>query len=359
MKKQYLRLFALFLVLSIAFVAVLVPLNSTAYAQENCPNWQGNYWNNQTFSGNPTLVRTDPAIGFNWVFGSPDPSIPVDHFSARWYNTVTFGGGVYRFRAGADDGIRVAIDGTLVLNRFTDAGGFVAQTADVPLSAGAHKIIVDYYEDSGAAGVQFDWTTLSGSPSSCAASTTTGTAVPGATLVPGATAVPADISQFSISKIWAFVRVQSANVRTSPDASSNSLALVYYGSQYRVVAQNGANTWFVIEIAPGRRGWVYRRTVYLYGGDWTKLPFTHQAIIPPAGPADIRGEARIPALVRSGPSIRADKLGVINQGDDFQVLKLSLNRAWILVNAHGLQGWIYLPNVKVIFGDLGLIPYGN
>src|SRR5258708_39415840 len=73
MKKQYLRLFALFLVLSIAFVAVLVPVNSTAYAQENCPNWQGNYLKNKNFSGNPTLVVTDPAIDFYLIFGSAEP----------------------------------------------------------------------------------------------------------------------------------------------------------------------------------------------------------------------------------------------------------------------------------------------
>jgi PA14 domain len=344
MKNQYLRIFTPCLVLTIALVAVFLPVGRIAFAQETGSNWQGNYWNNQTFSGNPTIVRTDPSIVFNWAGGSPDPAIPADHFSVRWYNTITFAAGTYRFSGGADDGIRVALDGNLIINRFTDAGSFTTTTADETLTAGPHQIIVDYFEDTGNAGVLFTWTNLAGGSS---------------TSTPGAAVGPQDVSTIPTSKIWAFIRVQAANVRTLPDASSNTLAQVFFGSQYHVVANNGANTWFVVEIAPGQRGWLYRRTMYLYNGDWTKLPVTQQAINPPAGAANVQGEARISALVRNAPSLTADKLGVINQGDDFQVLKLSLNRAWILVNAHGLQGWIFLPNVKVIFGDLGLIPYGN
>src|SRR5258708_22056141 len=155
MKLRYLRFFAPFAALWIALAAVLLPLGSAAFAQETGSNWQGNYWDNQSFSGSQKLTRTDAAIAFNWGGGSPDPSIPADHFSVRWVNTITFAAGTFRFRAGADDGIRVALDGTLIINRFTNAGGFAVTTADVPVTAGSPKILVGYYEDSGSARGRF------------------------------------------------------------------------------------------------------------------------------------------------------------------------------------------------------------
>src|SRR6185369_294594 len=48
------------------------------------------YWTNQlkTFTGSPTLTRTDATVNFNWGNGSPDPSISVDSFTARWTGQV-------------------------------------------------------------------------------------------------------------------------------------------------------------------------------------------------------------------------------------------------------------------------------
>jgi hypothetical protein len=53
-------------------------------------DWQGEYFNNQTLSGAPAVVRNDTAINFNWTTGSPAPAIPVDHFSVRWTRTFNF-----------------------------------------------------------------------------------------------------------------------------------------------------------------------------------------------------------------------------------------------------------------------------
>src|SRR5271165_3169609 len=64
-------------------------------------NWSAQYWNNQNFSGNPVLTRTDSTISFNWASGSPDPSLPAGNFSAQWTLTYSFAGGTYQFRAGA------------------------------------------------------------------------------------------------------------------------------------------------------------------------------------------------------------------------------------------------------------------
>src|SRR5262245_7887520 len=61
--------------------------------------WKGEYFNNQTLSGAPTMVRddTDGAGFLNLNFGGGSPSSicapAVDNFSARWTRTVNFAQG--------------------------------------------------------------------------------------------------------------------------------------------------------------------------------------------------------------------------------------------------------------------------
>jgi hypothetical protein len=81
------------------------------------PDWKAEYWSNPNLSGNPSLVRNDVTIDFNWGYGSPAAGIPVDNFSARWTRSWNFSEGVYRFHATMDDGVRVyMMDNVLVID---------------------------------------------------------------------------------------------------------------------------------------------------------------------------------------------------------------------------------------------------
>ncbi len=352
MNIKHLRVAALGIVLMAVPLAAVGLRAALAQGDQNFgSNWLAFYWDNQDFSGSPKISRTDPAINFNWQTGSPDPAIPVDHFSARWSSTFTFAAGTYRFSVGADDGARVAIDGNLIINRWSDAvAGFTVNSADVALGAGNHQIIVDYYENMGNAGIQFYWTTVTGG---------------GATPVPvvsGPTATPPPPpgpNTLPVSQIHAVVIVDLANVRSGPGTTFTPIAQVMRNDDFRVVAQNGVNTWFLVQLPDGRRGWIFRRMIYLYNGDWTKLPFLTAPVEPQASLADVQGVARVSAMVRNAPSTRAMKMGVIPEGQGFKILKLSRNRAWVFVDADGLQGWVFLLNVKVVFGELGQLPVGN
>jgi hypothetical protein len=120
--------------------------------------WYAEYWNNTSQSGPAALVRNDAAINFNWGYGSPDLSrIQPDYFSARWTRNVNFAQqGVYRFSFNVDDGVRLTIDNQVVLDAFTFVGP-QQPSVDVPLSAGPHRITVDYAEQAGLAYIQFSF----------------------------------------------------------------------------------------------------------------------------------------------------------------------------------------------------------
>ncbi len=323
-----------------------------------CGNWQGFYWNNGSFSGNPTATQTDSTIGFNWGTNSPAPGINGGGpFTVRWYATIGFGGGIYDFRTGAKDGIRVAVDGNLVANHWQSQTSFTVYDQNVNLTAGNHQIIVDFgdFGTNDPAGVLFNWTTVSGNGTiTCNTSAPTAGPTPTGTLTASTTT-----TIIPVSLIKAVVIVTIANVRSGPATSFTPIEQVTKGTKLQVIAQNGANTWFMVQLPDGTRGWIFRREIYLYGGDITKLPFTSSPFQPQPALADVQGEAWIGLLVRSGPSTRADKIGVIPQGEDFQVLKLSRNRAWLYIDDQGLQGWVFGPNVKIVFGNLGLVPVSN
>lgn len=120
------------------------------------PDWRGEYWNNVNLSGNPALVRADKAIDFDWGSGAPTAGISADNFSARWTRTATFTAGLYLFRATVDDGIRVYVDGALVIDDWRD-GGRRQVTAEHRMTAGSHTLRVEYYERSGVAVARFGW----------------------------------------------------------------------------------------------------------------------------------------------------------------------------------------------------------
>ncbi len=125
----------------------------------------GNYFNNQTLTGSPTVVRTDSQVNFNWGTGSPDPAIPVDHFSVRWTGFVQATvSGNYTFSTTSDDGIRLTVNGTQIINDWTDHGPTTDNSAPVALTAGQlYSVTLEYYEDGGGAVAQFLWTPPGGS----------------------------------------------------------------------------------------------------------------------------------------------------------------------------------------------------
>jgi F5/8 type C domain/PA14 domain/Thrombospondin type 3 repeat len=110
------------------------------------------YWSNQTLSGLPVLSRCEASINDDFGTGSP-PGVPADGFSARYEGIVNFGTADYEFALTGDDGVRLWVDGDLVIDRWVTQAA-TTYRATRAMTAGAHDVKVEYYEGSGLADVQ-------------------------------------------------------------------------------------------------------------------------------------------------------------------------------------------------------------
>jgi hypothetical protein len=141
---------------NLTWVAVAPP-NCSTPPSGSSTDWFGQYFSNTTFNNGdtaipPTECRNDPSINFNWGGGSPITGMLPDGFSVRWTKSQTFDGGTYNFALTSDDGSRLYIDdnATPVVNNWGDHGSTQVNVSKT-MTAGSHKLVVEFYENGGGA----------------------------------------------------------------------------------------------------------------------------------------------------------------------------------------------------------------
>ena len=102
------------------------------------------------------LVRTDPQINFDWGSTPPSNSLSRRGFSVLWQGNFTFAGDTYTFTALTSDGMRLYIDGTLILDQWNDQAA-TQYTVSQTLTQGSHLIMVQYFEQTGASMAHVTW----------------------------------------------------------------------------------------------------------------------------------------------------------------------------------------------------------
>ncbi|MNB77178.1 Mannan endo-1,4-beta-mannosidase [compost metagenome] len=126
--------------------------------QAHPPGIQGEYFNNMALSGAPALVRTDSRIDFTWRQGSPDPLINADLFSVRWSGRLKAEfSETYNFYTYSDDGIRVWVDGVLVIDSWVKQSGTERKGSIQLIQGKLHELKVEYYENQGDAKAILMW----------------------------------------------------------------------------------------------------------------------------------------------------------------------------------------------------------
>ena len=112
------------------------------------------YYANETFSGEPEVVRYEPTIRHDWVFAAPDGLSVSDYFTARWTGKISVGSDPVCFRVMSDDGFRLWIDDELVIDAW-DVYDKTFTTDFLPANS-EHTIRAEYFDGNNHAHIYFD-----------------------------------------------------------------------------------------------------------------------------------------------------------------------------------------------------------
>ena len=187
----------------------------------------GQYWTN-TASGDftnvlfnvpATLTRTDAVVNFNWSTNGPDPTIGQTNFAAQWTGSVQSQyNETYTFTVVADDGVRLWINGQLLVDNWTAQSSAVTNSGNITLNAQQlYNIQLDYFQGSSNAVAQLLWS----SPSTAQA------IIPQTQLYPY-TNPPPVVVMASPTDGSAYTAVASVTIGANADAAYNPVGTVSF-----------------------------------------------------------------------------------------------------------------------------------
>lgn len=296
---------------------------SPAAAQSTA--WTAEYFNNPSLAGAPLVVRTEASPTHQWEYGSPDPSIPVDYFSARWSTTAYLNAGTYQVSVRVDDGVRVYVDGNLIINQWQLSAGNFYQ-ASIPLGAGNHTFIVEYYEAAEVAYLFYNFDQLSPAPA------------------PGAP--------------QARITVQFLNARSLPGLQGAILDVLSLNDVYPVIGRNFDSTWLQLNLN-GVPAWVNAK--YVAASNTYAVPITdgQGGTIPtPVPPPVVSSTATVTAYqlnVRDAPNpFTGNVLLKISRNSVYPVIGRNLDSSWVQVNINGVIGWVR--STWVVVSNISVVP---
>lgn len=279
--------------------------------------WRGEYFNNITLSGSPVLVRDEAQVYFNWGSSAPATAVNADNFSARFTRTFNLTSGRYRFTVVSDDGVRVWVNGQLIINDWSDHKPQTT-SADIDLPSGNIPVVIEYYDAVGGAQIHFSWTTVAVAPvQPPVSSATTGTVVS-----------------------------ERLNIRTAPRISNNIVAVLTKGQTVTLAGYRSLDgNWVMIRHNNGT-AWVSARPAYLQtNAAINNLPVWQESSQAP-GQTPIVGSTAVVANayyvnMRSGPGVSNSIITVLPSGKQVQMIGRNSNSSWIQIRLDtGRTGWM-------------------
>jgi uncharacterized protein YraI len=326
--------------LSGAFVAAFVvglfitPLDSQA---NTGTFWRAEFYNNPSLEGNPVLVRNDRDLVFNWSDLAPAPNIAFDNFSARWLASFYFEAGEWVFSAGADDGVRLWVDDSLLIDQWSPSGTFVVHTGTTALERGRHEVRVEYYDAQGLAGISVNW-----KPAATALADSQAEGQPPAPALP-----QTNPTQIPAGTPLAHVATGVLNVRTGPGIQFERIDQIFLYQRFPILGQNEDGSWYLIDLKDGRTGWVAARFIYRTGSNTIAVVPTPQ----PSDPLVVFGGVEALPLerlnLRPTPNLNNERLAVIPVEVTIIVKGRSNDSIWYFVQFGELEGWVFAPLVNL------------
>lgn len=284
----------------------------------NTSQWTVQYYNNPNLAGDPSAILTESQPGRDWGNGSPLGSVPADNWSARWSSTQNLNAGQYTISVRADDGVRVFVNGGLVINQWGSSTG-QTYTTTLNLPQGNNNFVVEYLELGGAAFLDYRLNQFN---------PTVATPVPGNPQISGA-----------------FLTVTGAfrlNVRNAPDPTTGAvITRINRNESYPIVGRNLDTTWYQINVN-GTVGWVSARFVTAQNAGSVPVVTSNGS---QGGGGTVTTGITVTASpytvnIRQGPGTSFSRIARLPAGTAAAVVGRIASNQWYQINYNGITGWV-------------------
>lgn len=323
------------------------PVQQERVQEVDMGGWTTQYYANQNLSGLPSAILSETSLSNNWGTGSPLPSLPADNFSARWTANPTLNADTYRLSVRADDGVRVYVDGALVIDQWSNAVGSRA-TTELNLGAGQHNFIVEYYEVTGDAYLEFSFATVEQvefvpTPLPTTVSPGGGTGTTGGSGSPANTGATGTITAYRL------------NIRANPTTDAPILYKLDRGATFPIVGRNRDSSWWQIS-ANGQVGWAFAE--FVAASNTGAVPVTSDSGSPAQNVTRTGYTLAATSSVnlRSEPSRAGAVLGLLPFGATADITGTNSTRTWYqIITSDGTVAWVSRSFVRTTAPD-GAVP---
>lgn len=122
--------------------------------------YKADFWNYATTpvipARTPDFTTKTSAIAYDWFAAPPSPLIHHDKYVARFAKTQLFDSGNYTFTVTADDGVRVLLDGKIIIDQWHDQAQ-TTYTTTRAVGVGTHSVVVQFYQNRGRSTLKFSY----------------------------------------------------------------------------------------------------------------------------------------------------------------------------------------------------------
>lgn len=297
--------------------------------------WQASYFANTTLSGEPVLTRYERNLSYNWTDAAP-LGVPQDAFSARWIGEFQFEAGRYIFIVGADDGVRVWVDSALLIDEWTAGDEFNSYSAEVDLTEGEHRVSIEYYEETGLAGINIRWELV---PTTSVDNNPVDTSGNGNPIDTPPTATPIQPASAAI----AHVATGELAVYAGPGIQYPRIGQIYLYQKFPIITKNSDGSWYELDLRDGRRGWA--SSDFLFRSGVTTIPVFDENSV--NGQVMETGISLSEITIRNAPGSQEEVIGMIVEDAQIEVLGRSRDSTWFLVRYGDLEGWALGLNIQL------------
>ncbi|HVU10905.1 MAG TPA: PA14 domain-containing protein [Phototrophicaceae bacterium] len=282
--------------------------------------WTAQYFSNPTLTGDPVAILTEASPSHQWGNGQPLANVPADNFSVRWTSTQNLAPGNYTISVSADDGVRVWVNGTLVIDQWHGASG-QTYTTGFNVGGGQTFFQIEYYEATANAFLDF-------------ALTQAGVIQP-TPGVPSSTGASATVTAYKL------------NVRATPDPIYGQIITrINRLEVYPIVGKNADGSWYLLSIN-GVNGWVSGSFINVANGGSVPVvgsngqPATVPTTVPAQGATGNQvSSPTYNVVIRSGPGTQFSRIGLLPVGGVANVVGRNSTNTWWQINFNGLVGWV-------------------